>query len=212
MKPGRRISKGLSCVNSDHLFQGARTGDEAARGALLESYRSYLRLLARIEIGRRLQGKLDPSDLVQDAFLDVHRNFHLFKGTSEPEFASWLRQILAARVCNLVRHYFGTQARDVRLEREVAANLDNSSQMLAHGLAASISSPSQQAVQREQTSLLADALEKLPPDYRDVLVLRHVESLSFGDVASRMGRSLDSVEKLWVRALVKLREIFGEGQ
>jgi RNA polymerase sigma-70 factor (ECF subfamily) len=171
-----------------------------------------LRLLARIEIGRRLQGKLDPSDLVQDAFLDVHRNFHLFKGTSEPEFASWLRQILAARVCNLVRHYFGTQARDVRLEREVAANLDNSSQMLTHGLAASMSSPSQQAVKREQTSLLADALEKLPPDYRDVLVLRHVESLSFGDVASRMGRSLDSVEKLWVRALVKLRQIFGEGQ
>jgi RNA polymerase sigma-70 factor, ECF subfamily len=199
-------------VISDHLIQEAREGDEAARGTLLEAFRSYMRLLARIEIGRRLQGKLDASDLVQDAFLDAHRNFHLFKGTSEPEFAGWLRQILAARVCNLLRHYFGTQARDVRLEREVAANLDNSSRMLEQALAASVSSPSQQAVKREQASILADALEQLPADYREVLVLRHLESLSFGDVATRMGRSLDSVEKLWVRALVKLRSVFGEGQ
>jgi RNA polymerase sigma-70 factor (ECF subfamily) len=198
-------------VKPDQLISDARTGDEAALGVLLESYRNYLRVLARIEIGRRLQGKLDASDLVQDAFLEAHRNFKLFAGTREPEFASWLRQILAARVCNLVRHYFGTQARDVRLEREVAADLDNSSRMLEHGLAAPAESPSQEAARREQSTLLADALERLPAHYRDVLVLRHLEGLTFPEVARRMERTQDSVEKLWLRALSQLRKQIAEG-
>ena len=196
-------------VEPDRLITEARAGDEAALGSLLDSYRNYLRVLARIEIGQRLQGKLDASDLVQDTFLEAHWNFKLFMGTTESEFAGWLRQILAAKVCNLVRHYFGTQARDIRLEREVAASLDNSSRMLQHELAASLSSPSQQAAKHEQTALLANALEQLPPDYRQVLILRHLEGLTFPDVARRMERTQDSVEKLWLRALAKLRTVFG---
>src|SRR5438477_10002440 len=93
-----------------------KSGSEAALGSLLELYRNYLRLLARVQIGRRLQGKLDASDLVQDTFLEAHRNFRLFQGSEEPQLVCWLRQILAGRVANLVRHYFGTQGRDVRLE------------------------------------------------------------------------------------------------
>ena len=133
-----------------------------------------------------------------------------FQGTSEPQFVSWLRQILAAKVANLLRHYLGTQGRDVRLERELAADLDQSSRALGAELIAPLSTPSQHAVRREQGVLLADALERLPPDYREVIVLRHLEGQSFPEVARRMERSVDSVQKLWLRALARLRRAFGE--
>src|SRR5436190_11442822 len=196
-------------VNPEHTIASARAGGETEVGALLEVYRNYLRLLAQIEIGRKLQGKLDASDLVQETFLEAHRNFRLFQGSDEPQFACWLRQILAAKVANLVRHYFGTQGRDVRLEQELGANLDNSSRMLGHELAGSLTSPSVQAARREQAVLLADALEQLPEDYREVIVLRHLEGLTFPEVAGRMGRTQDSVEKLWLRGLARLRQVFG---
>src|SRR5436190_12382304 len=149
-----------TAVNPDQLILDAKKGREPALGALLDLYRNYLRLLARVEIGRWLQGKLDASDLVQETFLEAHRHFAQFRGTSEPQFVSWLRQILAAKVANLVRHYLGTQGRDVRLEQGLAADLDNSSRWLGEELVASLSSPSQQAVRREQAVLLANALER----------------------------------------------------
>lgn len=196
-------------MTPEEMLQAAKTGGEAERGGLLDLYRNYLRLLARVQIGRRLQGKLDASDLVQDTLMEAHRNFPNFQGNDEPQFAYWLRQILAAKVANLVRHYFGTKGRDVRLEEELAADLNRSSQALGHDIAAAISSPSQMAARREQGILLADALEKLPADYREVLILRHIEGLTFPEVAGRMDRSQDSVEKLWVRALAQLRQRFG---
>src|SRR5438477_11071830 len=108
--------------NPGQMIVEAKEGGDAVLGSLLELYRNYLRLLARIEIGRRLQGKLDASDLVQDTFLEAHRNFYLFQGTDEPQFACWLLQILAGRVANLFRHYFGTQGRDVRLEQDMSSH------------------------------------------------------------------------------------------
>lgn len=193
----------------ERLIRQGKAGDEAAVGALLELYRNYLRLLARVRIGPRLQGKVDASDLVQETFLEAHRHFAGFQGSEEPQLAHWLRQILAAKAANVVRHYLGTQGRDVRLEQELAAGLDNSSHALGAELAASLSSPSQQAVRREQAVLLADALERLPADYREVIVLRHLEGLTFPQVAGRMGRTQDSVEKLWLRGLARLRQAFG---
>ncbi len=112
----------------------------------------------RLQIGRRLQGKMDPVDLVQDTFLEAHRDFPHFRGQSEGELVSWLRRILVRNLANALRHYFGTQGRDIRLERELSAEIDQSSQVLDRGLIAPISSPSQQASQREQVVLLADAL------------------------------------------------------
>ncbi len=192
------------------LVEAARKGQEGALGCLLERFRAYLTLLARHQIGRRLQGKADPADLVQEAFLDASRQFARFRGTTEAELAVWLRQILAGCLAILLRRYLGTRARDVRLEGAVQVDLDQSSRALERGLAASQSSPSQRASRREQVVLLADALERLPPDYREVIVLRHLEGLTFPEVAARMGRSLDSVEKLWVRALPRLRREMGE--
>jgi RNA polymerase sigma-70 factor (ECF subfamily) len=187
----------------------ARSGDQNALGDLLESYRGYLVLLARVQIGRRLQGKVEPGDVVQEVFLAAYQAFPNFRGLSEGELVAWLRRILASRLANLVRHYWGTGRRDVGLERELEYELDQSSRLFAQALIADQSSPSQQAARREQAVLLAEALDKLPADYREVLILRHLEGLTFPEVARRVGRSLDSVEKVWMRALGKLRRALG---
>lgn len=194
----------------DRLLIAARAGERDARGRLLELYRGYLMLLARLGIHRRLQGKADPSDLVQETFLEAHRDFAQFHGSTEAEFLSWLRQILLSNLANLVRHYVRTQGRDVRLERALAVELDESSRMLDRGLLARQSSPSQQAARREQAVLLADALEQLPDAYREVIILRHLQSLTFPEVANRMSRSVEGVKKLWARALARLRRNMGE--
>jgi RNA polymerase sigma-70 factor (ECF subfamily) len=196
-------------VEAESLLQQARAGDAAALGQLLETYRRYLTLLARVQIGQRLQGKVSASDVVQDGFLEAHRNFARFQGTSEGQLLRWLRQILAAKLADLCRRYLGAQGRDVRLERDIEGALDQSSVRLDRGLIAPDSSPSQQAARREQAVLLAEALDTLPEDYREVLVLRHLEGLTFPEVARRMDRSLDSVEKLWVRGLARLRQVLG---
>jgi RNA polymerase sigma-70 factor (ECF subfamily) len=197
--------------NPEALLNRARAGDGPALGRLLESYRTYLVVLARVQIGRRLQGKADPSDLVQEAFLGASRDFPQFRGATEKEFIGWLRQILASLLANLVRHYQGTQRRDVRLERRLTIELDQSSQALDRALVASQSSPSQQVVRREQSVLLADALGRLPEEWRDLLILRHLEGLPFPEVAQRMGRTLDSVKKQWPKALARLRRLL-EGE
>lgn len=193
------------------LLDQARAGDGRALGRLLESYRGYLGVLARVQIGRRLQGKADPSDLVQEAFLGASRDLAQFRGTTEAAFRAWLRQILASLLANLVRHYQGTQRRDVRLERQLAVELEQSSQALDRSLIAPQSSPSQQAIRREQSVLLADALVRLPPEWRDLLILRHLEGLPFPEVARRLGRTVDVVKKQWPRALAKLRRLL-EGE
>jgi RNA polymerase sigma-70 factor (ECF subfamily) len=191
--------------NPPLLIDQARAGDGGAMGTLLESYSSYLTLLARVQIGRRLQGKVDPADVVQETFLEAHRQFPMFRGSSEAEMTAWLRRILAGQLALVVRRFIGTKARDVQLERELGAQLDQSSQAIDDGLAASISTPSQRASRRELAVLLADALGRLSDDYREVIILRHLEGIGFADVAARMGRSVDSVQKLWVRALASLR-------
>lgn len=188
------------------LLSLARAGHLDALGQLLELYRNYLELLARLQISRRLRGKIDAADLVQETFLEAHAGFAQFRGTTEAELVGWLRQILTSNALSLARRYLGTQRRDVRLERQLADELEQSSRVLDRGLIAPLSSPSQQAAKREQAVLLADALKRLPEDYREVIVLRQLEGLSFHEVAQRMERSLDSVKKLWMRALTRLRQ------
>ncbi len=189
----------------ERLLRLARAGDGGARGQLLELYRSYLALLARLQIDRRLQARVDASDVVQEVFLKAHRHFAQFRGSTEAELTAWLRQILLAHLLNLVRQHRGSRRRDMRLERDLAAELDQSSHDMDPALFARHSSPSEEAARREQAVLLADALGGLPEDYREVIVLRHLEGLPFAAVAERMGRSVDSVNKLWVRALGRLR-------
>ena len=192
------------------LIRRARGGTTDALGQLLARYGNYLGLLARVQVGRRLRGKIDPADLVQETYLEAHRHFPGFRGQSEPEVAAWLRQIMAGVLCNLLRRYLGTQGRDVRLERELAGELDRSSQALDRGLADPGPTPSKLAAGRERAVLLADALNRLPDDYREAIILRNLEELPFAEVARRMGRSEDAVQKLWVRALARLRAALEE--
>lgn len=202
-------AKGSALMKPDptSLLEAALRGDSPARGELLDAYRSYLELLARVEIGRRLQTKIDTADIVQETFLEAHRNFETFRGASEGEFVAWLRGILARRVSNLLRHYLGAERRDLRREQGLEVNFEHTSHVIDRGLIAEQGTPSQQVSDREQGVLLADAIAQLPPDYREVVVLRHLEELPFAEVAARMERTVDSVQKLWVRALVNLRRI-----
>jgi RNA polymerase sigma-70 factor (ECF subfamily) len=117
---------------------------------------------------------------------------------------------MAGQIALMLRRYLGTKGRDVKLERELAHQLDESSHALDGGFVATHSTPSQHAAKREQAVLLAEALERLPGDYREVIVLRHVEGLSFGEVAQRMNRSENSVQKLWVRALANVKRNLGD--
>jgi RNA polymerase sigma-70 factor (ECF subfamily) len=195
---------------ADQLLDLAKRGDSPALGKLLESYRAYMVILARLQIGKRLQSKLDASDVAQEAVLGAFRDFTQFRGSTEKELLAWLRGILASLLANLVRHYQGTQARDVRLERQMAVELEQSSHALDRGLVAAQSSPSQQAIRREQSALLAEALRRLPAEWRELLILRHLEELTFPEVARRMGRTVDSVKKQWPRALAELRRLLGE--
>src|SRR6516165_9868726 len=127
----------------ERLLARARRGGEAAFGELLELYRNYLHLLARAQIGRDLRSKVDPSDLVQETFLAAHRDFARFRGTTEGELVAWLRQILAARLADMVRRHLKAKSRDARLERRLADELDHSSQALERGLVTLQLSPSE---------------------------------------------------------------------
>jgi RNA polymerase sigma-70 factor, ECF subfamily len=193
----------------DLLLGLAKTGDGQALGRLLERYRNYVGLLVRLQVGRRLRTKVDVEDLLQEISLEIHRKIGLFRGCSEREFLTWIRRLIGSILANQVRHYLGTKSRDARLERALVDDLDQSSRALNDGLIASQSSPSQQAVRREQAVLLADALNELPEDYREVIILRQLEGLSFPDVARRTGRTEDSVKNVWLRALARLRVSLG---
>jgi RNA polymerase sigma-70 factor (ECF subfamily) len=197
----------MTPTDATELLVAARN-NPTALGRLLDQYRHYLRLLARIEIGKRLQGKVDASDVVQEAFIHAHHYFPNFRGESEAQLTAWLREILAGTLANQVRRYFGTKARDPRLEVGLMADMDQSTMGLGAIPVDPRSSPSQQVAKGEQALIVATAIGQLPEDYQTVIVLRHMEGLTFPQVAERMGRSVDSVEKLWMRALGQLRKQF----
>jgi RNA polymerase sigma-70 factor (ECF subfamily) len=193
------------------LLEQTRAGDEAARGRLLELYRNYLRLMARTLISQPLRVRLDASDLVQDTLLKAHRDFAGFLGATEPELIAWQRQILVRSLSDQVkRHRAGK--RDVRRDEALEMMLDRSSAAVQQALAAPVSSPSSIASRREQAVLLADALEKLPSDYREVFIARNLEHIPFDQIAARMGRTSGAVRKLWTRTMLSLKRMLEEPQ
>jgi RNA polymerase sigma-70 factor (ECF subfamily) len=208
---------GSMCVtdrrNPEYLLAQARQGRRDCLGALLELYRNYLYLLARTQIDLHLRARANPSDLVQETFLRACRHFGQFRGSSEKELLGWLRRILVRSLARLVEQQIQAQKRDVRREVSVdrqRALLNRSSEHFELALAASHSSPSAQAQRRELVALVADQLARLAPGYRDVIVLRNLEGLSFDEVARRMGRTPGAVRVLWLRALDKLRQFNAE--
>ena len=194
----------------EQLLASARAGGDAALGRLLEMYRRYVRLLAELGIDERFKAKVDASDLVQETFLDAHRDFANFRGTTERELMAWLKQILAGNLADHVTRRYGAQKRDIQLEHSLHQQLDRSSFAIDQGLVLAGATPSQSAARREQAVVLADALGQLPENYREVLVLRHLKGLKFPDVARHMRRSVGSTQQLWARAVAELRRRIGD--
>jgi RNA polymerase sigma-70 factor (ECF subfamily) len=170
----------------------------------LEQYRDYLRLLASLQLSARLRGKLDPSDVVQQALLQAHASRDQFRGRGEAQWLAWLRAILANALAAEARR-FGAEARDLNRERSLEAELDLSSSRLEALLVSAQSSPSERAVRGEEVRRLAQALARLAPDQRRVVELHHLKGLPVAEVAREMDRTRPAVVGLLFRALKRLR-------
>ncbi len=195
----------------EQLLGEARQGQLEPLGQLLQLYRNYLNILATAQLDHRLRRRMSASDLVQEAMLAAHRDFGKFRGASEREFLAWLRQILI----NCLHHAFEThvkaQRRDVRCEISIdqaGRALDRSAANFAHALADPGPSPSAPARQRERAAALADQLAKLRPEYREVIVLRNLQGLSFEEIAARMDRKTGAVRMMWLRAIEKFKQVY----
>jgi RNA polymerase sigma-70 factor (ECF subfamily) len=181
---------------------------EINRVEALGRFRDYLLLLARAQLGDRLRGKLDPSDVVQQTLLEAHEKLAQFRGCTETELAAWLRRMLAWSVTDAVRS-LGRAKRDVARERSLEAALEQSSSRLEVWLAAEQFSPSQQAVRHEQEARLSEALATLPDAQRDALVLRHLKGWSLAEISQHMGRSPAAVAGLLKWGASQLRLVLG---
>jgi RNA polymerase sigma-70 factor (ECF subfamily) len=191
------------------LIARARHEEPGALDRLLDSYRNYLRLLARTGIDASLRGKADPSVLVQDALLRASLRFGQFRGATDAELAGWLRQILARCLADFVRRY-RTGVRRADREQSLDQMLNRSSEAMERILATDSSSPSASAERRDLGVVLSDALAELSEEYREVIVLHHLEGLGWDEVAQRLGRSAGAVQKLWTRALKQLRPLMDQ--
>lgn len=187
---------------------GLGDADELA----LEHFRGYLRALARLQLAARpwLSAKLDASDVAQQALLRAHSSRDQFRGHTSGEMAAWLRQILSRTLANELRA-LGQAKRDVGAERSLEADLDASSNRLDAWLAADQSSPSERASDRERAELLASAVAALPPEQREVIMLKHLENLSLAEITVRLGKSTASIAGLLRRGLARLGELMNQG-
>jgi RNA polymerase sigma-70 factor (ECF subfamily) len=215
---GTEGAAGAQAARSGHanvpvLIDRARHGSASSIGRLLQLYRNYLLVLAATHVEKRLQPRLSPSDVVQETMLRAHANFAQFRGSSEPELVAWLRQILVNNLAKFVEQHVLAARRDVRREvsiERLGRALEKSTVQLAALLPDESRTPSAAAQQREEAVLLADRLAALPPDYRDVLMLRNLQGLPFEVVAERMERSVSAARMLWLRAIEKLRAVYAE--
>jgi RNA polymerase sigma-70 factor (ECF subfamily) len=191
------------------LLQQARAGDAAALQTLLQRYREFIRLVVRCRSPGQLRARLDSSDLVQETLLQAAQHIGQFQGHAEEEWRAWLGRIAQREVIHQARLHLDAAKRARSREQPLASGsgLSRLDQWLAH----SQTSPSLAAMRQERVVLLSEALARLPEDWREVLVLRHLEGLEFPAVGERMGRSAGAVRVLWVRALKRLREEIERG-
>jgi RNA polymerase sigma-70 factor (ECF subfamily) len=182
--------------------------DEATQeiGTALDRFRAYLRLLAGLQLGARLRGKVDASDLVQQTLLEAHDKRDQFRGTTEGEWLAWLRGILAHNLADVLRA-FKQKKRDVDLERSVEEAVGRSSLDLGGWFAAREPTPSQEAERHERAARVAEALALLPEPQRQALVLRYWEGQPLAEIARHMGRTPDAVASLLKRGLRQLRAL-----
>ena len=193
-----------NAANEAELFVGARAGSPQALGDLLDVCRRYLLGIANGELDPALRAKVGASDLVQETYLEAQRVFDRFEGTTSSELRAWLRAILLNKIGGCVRHFRDAEKR--RVSREVALNSESGSRPEPTEMGPT---PSRVMMQSERAAAVTAAIERLPPDYRQVVVWRQMEGVSFEEIATRLGRSLDAVRKLWWRAIQQLQVELG---
>jgi RNA polymerase sigma-70 factor (ECF subfamily) len=174
----------------------ARRGDAAALGRLLDGFRPYLRMLVQAVRRHGLEARFGDSDLIQDTLLEAARDFVDFRGNAIAEFAGWLRRIAVRRVRRAFRDHLGAARRDAGRER----SLDDAPEPAVG------ETPSAELLRLEESALLAEALERLPEDMRQVLLARHFEDVPYAELARRTGRSEGALRVLYTRALRRLRD------
>jgi RNA polymerase sigma-70 factor (ECF subfamily) len=198
----------MNALPIDELMQRARDGDREALGALLSRYRAYLHVLAQRRLDAVAQARVDASDIVQQTFMEAHRDFAAFQGAAEGELIGWLRRILENNAAHTIERHVFAQKRTVDREKSLDDSHDAGAP-LRQRLAAEQTSPSRRAMLGEAAVRLAEALESLPPDQREAVRLRHLEGWTLEQLVAHFGRSESAVAGLLKRGLRGLRNHFG---
>jgi RNA polymerase sigma-70 factor (ECF subfamily) len=191
------------------LIEQAVRGDQRALGELLGRHRERLRRMVALRLDRRLQGRVDPSDVLQKACLDAARRLAEYQKGPTMSFFLWLRLLAGQRLVDEHRKHLGAAARDAGREISLyrGALPETSSAALAAHLLGRLTTPSQAAIRAERKIRLQEALNSLDPIDREVLALRHFEELSNGETAAVLGLDKSAASKRYARALIRLKEI-----
>jgi RNA polymerase sigma-70 factor (ECF subfamily) len=191
------------------LIEKARTGDNVASGALMERYRHRLQRLVTLRLDRRLQGRVDSSDVIQEGFADAIARLDEYVRDPVMPFYLWLRFLIGQRLAEQHRRHLGAQARNA--DREISiyrtAMPETTTAALAAQLLGKNTSPSQAAIRAERKLRLQEALNSLEPIDREILALRHYEHLSNGETAIVLGLDKSAASKRYARALLRLKDI-----
>jgi len=185
-----------------------RAGDPAAAGEVFAACRERLKKMVRLRLDRRLQGRFDASDVLQEAFLDVQKKAADFPTKDMPAYL-WLRLIVAERLLILHRHHLGVQMRDAGQEVSLhRGGLPNAStHSLANLLLGRMTSPTQAAIRAERQVRLQESLNGMEELDREILALRHFEELNNSETATVLGLTKTAASNRYIRALKRLKEI-----
>jgi RNA polymerase sigma-70 factor (ECF subfamily) len=191
------------------LIERATAGQEDALAALFERYRARLRQMVRLRLDPRLQGRVDPSDVIQDAYLDLARKIREPGLRPELPFFLWLRLVVGERLLRVHRHHLGVAMRDAGREISLQRGSlpEASSSSLAAQLLGRVSSASRVAMRAEMQRLLQTALNSMDPIDREVIALRHFEELSNAEAAQVLGITKAGASKRYVRAMLRLQGV-----
>src|SRR5262245_53249163 len=191
------------------LIEQAVGGDRRALGELLGRNRERLRRMVALRLDRRLQGRVDPSDIIQEACLDASRRLPEYHQNPTMSFFLWLRLLTGQRLVDEHRRHLGVAGRDAGREVSLygGALPETTSAALAAQLLGRLPTPSQAAIRAERQIRLQEALNSLDPIDREVLVLRHFEELSNGEAAAVLGLNKSAASKRYARALIRLKDI-----
>ncbi len=191
------------------LLERAGAGDARARGELFARYRDRLRQMVRLRLDRRLQGRVDPSDVLQEMYLDFAKRLPEYAADPSMAFYLWLRSLAGQRLIDLHRQHLGAKMRDAGQEVSLyrGALPQASSVSLAAQLLGRLTSASRAAIRAETQIRVQEVLNGMDPVDREVLTLRHFEMLSNEETAAVLGIKKTAASNRYVRALKRLKEL-----